>query len=58
VAADAVHLDHGEKNTIETDHQIIDPADLSGEFMGLARLLDNANFTRRRSSARMAGYGA
>jgi hypothetical protein len=58
VAADAVHLDHGEKNTIETDHQIIDPADLSGEFMGLARLLDNANFTRRRSSARMAGCGA
>jgi hypothetical protein len=58
VAADAVHLDHGEKNTIETDHQIIDPADLSGEFMGLARLLDNANFTRRRSSARMACCGA
>jgi hypothetical protein len=58
VAADAVHLDHGEKNTIETDHQIIDPADLSGEFMGLARLLDNANFTRRRPSARMVDYGA
>jgi hypothetical protein len=58
VAADAVHLDHGEKNTIETDHQIIDLADLSGEFMDLARLLDNANFTRRRPSARMAGCGA
>jgi hypothetical protein len=58
VAADAIHLDHGEKNTIETDHHTIDPADLSDEFMDLARLLDNANFTGRRSSARMAGYGA
>jgi hypothetical protein len=46
------------RKTIETNHQVIDPADLSGEFMDLARLLDNANFTRRRPSARMAGYGA